>query len=106
MAKKEKNGYSRIPIGGMITKPGSSEDFHTGNWKSKRPVIDESKCINCLFCVQFCPEDCINITKDGKRGKIDLDYCKGCGICAAECPAKCIKMVPESEFEDKKEEDK
>lgn len=94
-----KKSAKQMPIGGMITTPGSSADVKTGNWRSKRPVIDNAKCIDCLMCTQYCPEHCIEISKKGKRGKVDLDYCKGCGICAEECPVKCIKMVPESEFE-------
>lgn len=103
LANKKRS--SEMPMGGMITTPGSSAYIHTGNWRSKRAVIDDSKCINCLFCVQYCPEYCIAQNKDGKRGKVDYEYCKGCGICAQECPVKCIEMVPESEFEEEKCED-
>lgn len=91
--------YKEIPIGGLIEQAGSSKNFKTGDWRSFRPVIDEKKCINCMFCVVYCPENCIK-TEDNKRGKIDLDYCKGCGICSKECPVKCIKMEEESKFTD------
>ncbi len=100
MISKKKDTAKKIPIGGMITEAGSSARFRTGSWKSKRPVIDESRCIHCMACVQFCPENCILI-KNGKRGDIDLDYCKGCGICANQCPVKCIDMIQESKFEEK-----
>ncbi len=86
-----------IPIGGLIDEAGSSRKFKTGDWRSFRPIIDDKKCINCLMCVSFCPEDCIDSDKEA-RGKINLDYCKGCGICANICPVKCIKMEPESKF--------
>ena len=99
--KDKKKGAGEIPIGGMITEAGSSARFKTGSWKAQRPIIDESKCINCLICAHFCPENCIMV-KNGKRGEIDLEYCKGCGICANQCPVKCIKMVPENEFENGK----
>ncbi|MDP7180673.1 MAG: 4Fe-4S binding protein [Candidatus Woesearchaeota archaeon] len=86
-----------LPIGGLIDEAGSSKHFKTGDWKSFRPIIDENKCINCMFCVVYCPENCIR-AKDDKRGEIDLSYCKGCLICQNVCPVKCISNKKESEF--------
>jgi len=87
-----------IPIGGLIDEAGSSRKFKTGDWRSFRPVIDNKKCINCMMCVGYCPENCIK--SDGeKRGKIDLDYCKGCLICENVCPVKCISHKEEAEFQ-------
>ncbi len=90
--KQEKPGYKTIPMGGMIPRAGSSEDYKTGDWRVKKPVRDDEKCIDCLFCYIFCPERAVSVTEDGKIGKINLDYCKGCGICAEECPKDAIKM--------------
>ena len=81
---------SQLPIGAVILKPGNSTNTKTGNWRSIRPVRDESKCIYCGICWQYCPD--IAISKDIKT---DYDYCKGCGICANVCPTKCIKMIKE-----------
>jgi len=94
-SKKEE--WKTNPIGGLIIKPGSSEDYKTGSWKSFRPVWDEKKCIHCMFCYVYCPDNCIPV-KDEKRTETDLTYCKGCGICAQVCPVKCIEMKPEGEF--------
>lgn len=81
-------------IGGIITEPGSSLNYKTGDWRAFRPVIDEAKCIHCALCVLDCPENCISY--DGKkRGKVDLNYCKGCGLCAKHCPVKAITMERE-----------
>ncbi len=87
MAKKTK----KILIGGVIDRPGCSKEYKTGEWRTICPIWDEEKCIHCLQCVQFCPENCIPV-KDGKRKKTNLNYCKGCGICAQVCPIKIIKM--------------
>ena|SRR3989338_5431075 len=95
---KNKRSSSEIPVGGLIEEAGSSKHFKTGDWRSFRPVIDEPKCINCMFCVVYCPEDCIRVKEDGKRGEINMDYCKGCGICMNVCPVKCIAMKEEAEF--------
>jgi|TARA_B100001971_G_C18227170_1_gene561315 pyruvate ferredoxin oxidoreductase delta subunit len=94
---KKIRGNKEIPIGGLIEEAGSSKHFKTGDWKSFRPIIDGKKCINCMFCVVYCPENCIKVKGD-KRGDIDLSYCKGCGICKSECPVKCIEMKEEEEF--------
>lgn len=66
----------------------------TGDWRTFRPIIDESKCRRCLLCWVYCPEGCVE-RLEGDKIRIDLDYCKGCGICAHECPAKAIKMERE-----------
>lgn len=86
-----------IAIGGLIDEAGSSRKFKTGDWRSFRPIIDDSKCISCAMCIAYCPEACISY-EAGKRREINLDYCKGCGICSNTCPVKCIKMEEESKF--------
>ncbi len=93
----KKLGWRDIPIGGLITRRASALMNKTGSWKSFRPIIDESKCINCSLCVTHCPDNAIKF-KDGKRQPVDLDYCKGCGICSSICPVKCIKMEEETKF--------
>jgi pyruvate ferredoxin oxidoreductase delta subunit len=94
---KRKCGWREIPPAGIITKAASALYNKTGSWRAFRPVVDEKKCINCAFCVAYCPENAIKF-RNGKRTKIDLDYCKGCGICAQICPVKAIKMVEEGKF--------
>lgn len=115
-AKMSKLTYKQIPIGGMIEKAGSSLDFKTGDWKVFTPCWDEKKCIHCMFCVVYCPDNCIPVTNEEKgendsnllkkeinkinnikRKETDFDYCKGCGICAKVCPVKCIKMEEDKE---------
>lgn len=88
---KKKAPSSRIPIGGVITRSGSSMLNKTGSWKSFRPIWDSGKCTHCLICSVYCPDDAIPI-RDGKRCETNLDFCKGCGICAKECPVKAITM--------------
>jgi pyruvate ferredoxin oxidoreductase delta subunit len=89
-----------LPIGGLILEGGTAEKYETGDWRSKRPVLNKEKCINCLFCWVYCPDSAIQL-QDGKVTGIDYAHCKGCGICARECPAKvqAIEMKSEGEFE-------
>ena len=90
-------GWRDLAIGAIIPEGGTSKAYKTGDWRSDRPVWHEDKCIHCLICVMYCPDDAI-IVKDNKVVGIDYDYCKGCGICANECPRKAIDMRPEKEF--------
>lgn len=90
----KKNKKEKILPGGIIDQPGSSKNYRTGAWRTQKPVWDESKCIQCGLCVNYCPEDCIVFNQE-KRGETDLNYCKGCGVCAQICPVKAIKMIKE-----------
>ncbi len=94
---KEK-GWKELPAGGLILEAGNAADYHTGGWRTYRPVRDEKKCIQCLQCWIFCPDSAV-IVKDGKVVAFDYDHCKGCGICAKACPGKveAIKMIKEGE---------
>lgn len=80
-----------IGRGATILKDGNSKEFKTGDWKTKFPVHNKEKCKNCMMCIPYCPDDCIN-QKDGILTNINLDYCKGCGVCAKVCPFKAIEM--------------
>jgi pyruvate ferredoxin oxidoreductase delta subunit len=96
-------GAKEIGIGAR-TEGGSSVNFNTGSWRANRPIIDLNKCIHCMMCFLYCPDNAVKIVKESERLKgnpeiigIDLDHCKGCAICSSVCPVKCIKMIPETE---------
>ena len=77
-----------------VVKGGTSVEYITTGWRVNRPVIDDTKCTNCLICWIYCPEPAI-LRHGNAKVTIDYDHCKGCGICEAECPLKAIKMVRE-----------
>jgi pyruvate ferredoxin oxidoreductase delta subunit len=85
----------------VVTEPGSSAQNKTGTWRTKRPVLDNQKCVRCGICWTFCPDSCYELKQETERTDVhhrfvpNLDYCKGCGICEKECPFKAIKMVEE-----------
>lgn len=83
--------YKTLIIGSRVVKPGNSEEFHTGDWRSEVPVVDSNACIDCLTCWIYCPDDCV-LVKDDKVVGIKESHCKGCGICAKVCPKKAIVM--------------
>lgn len=97
MAKAEDSlTWKDLEIGSIVTEAGSASRYKTGDWRSQRPVVDESKCLKCGMCYIFCPEGCI---EQNDRGYFEANpfYCKGCGICARECWTGAITMVEEEE---------
>jgi pyruvate ferredoxin oxidoreductase delta subunit len=87
--------WKEIPIGGLITEAGNTQEYETGSWRSHRPILDMDRCSHCMICWVYCPDSSIMV-EDGKLVGIDYTHCKGCGICAHECPKKAITMVEES----------
>jgi len=83
-------GFFTAPV--SYPAPGASGK--TGTWRDYRPVVKEDKCVKCLLCWLYCPEDAI-LRREDDMVYVDYDYCKGCGICAEVCPVNAIEMVPE-----------
>ncbi|MEN6343823.1 MAG: 4Fe-4S binding protein [Armatimonadia bacterium] len=93
-------GWKDMAAGGVIPQAGNAVEYKTGGWRTFRPVRNNEKCINCLQCWIYCPDDAIICEEQTIKGKpYDLDHCKGCGICANICPAKCIEMKVDTECE-------
>ena len=88
--------WKDLEIGAIVTEPGSASQYKTGDWRSQKPIFENSKCNKCGLCYIFCPEGCILQQADGYF-MADLFYCKGCGICAEECTKDVITMVEEKE---------
>jgi pyruvate ferredoxin oxidoreductase delta subunit len=80
-------------MGAVIIEPGSSVKYKTGDWRAFKPVVDRTKCVNCLLCWIYCPDSAI--IRREKWVEVNYEHCKGCGICAHECPTKAIEMVEE-----------
>lgn len=102
MSKKklsECSTWKEVPMAGHITDAGNSAEYHTGSWRSERPIWKEDVCIQCLQCWLYCPDLAIKI-EDDKIAGIDYNYCKGCGLCHYVCPVKpdkAIDMISEAE---------
>ncbi|MFH0822058.1 MAG: 4Fe-4S binding protein [Pseudomonadota bacterium] len=87
--------WQEIEPGGIITEPGNAGSYHTGTWRSQRPLCDQDKCIRCSRCYIMCPDAAISQDYENNCVVWNFNYCKGCGICAFECPVKAIGMVEE-----------
>jgi len=88
--------WKEIPWGGLILDAGNAQEYHTGDWRTERPVHIMDNCKHCMYCWICCPDTAI-IVKDKKMVGVDFDFCKGCGICENVCPFDAIKMVIEGE---------
>lgn len=92
-SSEAKPGWKSLPMGAVIIEPGSSVKYKTGDWRAFKPVVDKTKCVNCLLCWIYCPDSAI--IRREKWVEVNYEHCKGCGICAHECPTKAIEMVEE-----------
>lgn len=88
--------WKDLEIGAIVTEPGNTSQYKTGDWRSQRPTYNFKRCIKCGICYIFCPEGCIRQNAEGYF-ESDPFYCKGCGMCADECPTEAITMVEEEE---------
>ena len=55
-------------------------------------LIDESRCIGCLLCIEACPVDAI-VGAAKCMHTVLTEFCTGCELCLAPCPVDCIDMV-------------
>ena len=89
--------WHELEPGLIITRPGTSKAYHTGDWRALLPVLQRERCIRCGLCWIFCPDMALKADAEGYY-IVDLNYCKGCGICARECPVGAISMEKEKEI--------
>jgi Pyruvate/2-oxoacid:ferredoxin oxidoreductase delta subunit len=65
-----------------------------GQWKPWFPVIDYSRCTNCMQCLSFCLFDVYGVSQEGKIQVQNNDNCKtNCPACSRVCPEVAI-MFP------------
>ena len=76
--------WQKITHGSTVFEAGNAANFHTGDWRSDKPVFIAEKCKQCMLCFPVCPDSSI-ILKDGAVTGIDFDFCKGCLVCVKAC---------------------
>ena len=88
MKKSQLKKWQDLPIGAIITTPGNSKEYETGNWIPETEVVwDKQSCIDCRLCWGVCPDSAIKLDQEGKMAGVDPDACKKCGLCIGVCPS-------------------
>lgn len=71
-----------------------TQAWQPGAWKPWFPVIDYSRCTNCMQCLSFCLFDVYGVSTDGKIQVRNQNNCKtDCPACSRVCPEVAI-MFP------------
>ena len=65
--------------------------------KTWYPVIDLEKCIQCMNCVEFCPNG-VYKEKEGSPFVTNPENCpQGCKGCSKQCPTNAIEYVGDTD---------
>jgi len=84
---------------GAVVKAAEELQANTGGvkagaWKPWFPVIDYTRCTNCMQCLSFCLFDVYGVSAAGKIQVRNHDNCKtDCPACSRVCPEVAI-MFP------------
>jgi Pyruvate/2-oxoacid:ferredoxin oxidoreductase delta subunit len=90
LAAETANGSASDRVGALTRE---LEQPAAGGWKPWFPVIDYTRCTNCMQCLSFCLFDVYGV-KDGKIQVQNQDHCKtDCPACSRVCPEVAI-MFP------------
>jgi Pyruvate/2-oxoacid:ferredoxin oxidoreductase delta subunit len=77
---------------GIVEQAGvDAQTKKPGGWKPWFPVIDYSRCTNCLQCLSFCLFDVYGVSKDKQIEVQKASNCKtDCPACSRVCPEVAI----------------
>jgi len=95
-----KNGFDSVLVDCDAEAPNAAAFFKkklTGTIAVTQqvPVIDESKCVYCGKCHEYCNYNAIFILPPIKIIKVIDDLCHGCGACSVACAYGAITEKPD-----------
>ncbi len=96
--KIETRDISGLDVEGILAlvekNRGATTMNEPGKWKPWFPVIDYTRCTNCMQCLSFCLFDVYGVSSDNKIQVQNNDNCKtNCPACSRVCPEVAI-MFP------------
>lgn len=56
-----------------------------------KPEVDIQKCIGCGICINWCPQNSIEINEEN-RAQINYEECIGCAECTTACNYRAVKV--------------
>jgi len=63
------------------------------------PIITQSLCIQCGFCVEYCPTQALDVeVESGFPTVVEPDACEYEGVCQDVCPTGAIELPYLIEF--------
>ena len=71
--------------------------------ENSRDRINKDNCTGCVYCVDYCPENCLEMTGEGNIQVSSLvreRVCIGCALCAEICPHDAIQMTDATDCKD------
>jgi len=81
----------RLAVRAEVKQAGAEQP---GGWKPWFPVIDYSRCTNCMQCLSFCLFGVYGVDAEAKISVESQDNCKtNCPACSRVCPEAAI-MFP------------
>ncbi|MHC4997090.1 MAG: ferredoxin family protein [Planctomycetota bacterium] len=90
----DKDAEAVVTLVGTTLASESLEINHPGQWKPWFPVIDYTRCTNCMQCLSFCLFDVYGVDSQNEIQVQNNDNCKtDCPACSRVCPEVAI-MFP------------
>lgn len=79
------------PAAAKQAMPQAAPVAEPGSWTPWFPVIDYSRCTNCMQCLSFCLFDVYSVDGDGRITVQNQEKCKtSCPACSRVCPEVAI----------------
>ncbi len=90
----EPENVDPVTLADTIARASGERPTAVTAWKPWFPVIDYSRCTNCMQCLSFCLFDVYGVSADSKIQVQNQDNCKtDCPACSRVCPEVAI-MFP------------
>ncbi len=69
-------GWKEMHEGAIVEEAGNAVKYHTGDWRTERPIWLPDVCIHCMLCWMFCTDAAWRV-KEHRITGVDYSLCKG-----------------------------